>query len=349
MHDDLRWEAVLRRERHPQQPFFTAVRTTRIYCLPSCPARHPHRRNVEFFDTPDEAEAHGYRPCRRCNPRGEARPEPLGEVVVAVCRFLEQDHDQPPTLAELGARFCVSPYHLQRTFTRLVGVSPRAYADAVRQRRLKASLKHDDSTVTAAVYAAGYASSSSAYTQAGDFLGMTPIHYRRGGEALHIGFATAPCRLGHVLIGATVRGVCAVSLGDSPEALIAALHADFPGAHITQAEAHIAEWVAAIAASVDGRQVMPDLPLDIQATGFQRAVWELLRTIPRGETRTYAEIAALLGQPTAARAVAGACARNRTALLIPCHRVVRSGGAISGYHWGAARKRALLDGEKGEV
>ena len=325
MHDDQRWEAVLRRQPIPDHPFVTAVKTTGIYCLPTCPARHPHRRNVEFFDTPDAAETHGYRPCLRCNPRGEVRQEPLADVVVAVCRFLDETHDDVPTLAMLGRRFGVSPYHLQRTFTRLVGISPRAYADARRQDRLKAHLKSAD-TVTEAVYAAGYASSSSAYTRTPDFLGMTPVHYRSGGEALQIGFATAPCRLGYVLVGTTARGICAVSLGDAPDALIAMLHRDFPGAHIAPAQAQGQAWVKAIAAYVD----------------------EARRGVP-GETRTYAEIAVMLGQPTAARAVAGACARNRTALLIPCHRVVRSGGAISGYRWGVARKRALLAGERGDA
>jgi AraC family transcriptional regulator of adaptative response/methylated-DNA-[protein]-cysteine methyltransferase len=343
MHEEY-WAAVQRRDHAYDGRFYTAVRTTGIYCKPSCPARHPARRHVRFYASPEAAEADGYRACRRCHPRQAGHIEPQLDRVVAICRYLEAT-DHIPTLGELSERFALSPHHLQRTFRRIVGVSPRQYADAFRQGRLKAFLKQQES-VTDALYAAGYGSSSRLYEQSDDSIGMTPIHYRSGGEHVRIAYTTTRCRLGALLVAATERGVCTISLGEDEAMLEQHLRHEFPHAALHRDTAGLHAWVQAIVAYLDGQQRTLDLPLDIQATGFQRRVWEALRAIPYGETRSYQQIAAHIGQPSAVRAVAQACAANPTALAIPCHRVVRSDGSLSGYRWGVPRKRALLHAEQ---
>ncbi len=343
------WNAVLERDAAYDGQFVFAVRTTGVYCRPTCPSRRPFRENVEFFQSCAAAQVAGYRACRRCHPDATAQAEPQLPLIVAVCRYLEAEHDSIPTLAALGARFAVSPYHLQRTFKRIVGVSPRQYADAYRQQRLKAFLKADDHTVTDALYAAGYGTSSRLYEQTDDTLGMTPVYYRKGGESMDIRYTVSPCRLGYLLVAATERGICKVSLGDFPAELSADLTEEFPAATITRDDsdaAGLAPWVQAIVAYLDGAQTVLNLPLDIQATGFQRKVWEALRAIPYGSTSSYQQVAEAVGQPTAARAVAQACAGNPVALVIPCHRVVRSDGGLSGYRWGTDRKRQILDTEQ---
>jgi AraC family transcriptional regulator of adaptative response/methylated-DNA-[protein]-cysteine methyltransferase len=347
MIDEQRWNAVIERDAGWNGRFVYAVRTTGIYCRPTCPSRRPFRANVEFFETTGAAEAAGYRPCQRCHPQTDARVEAQLDLIVQVCRALEAHDDKPLTLAELSERFAISPFHLQRTFKRVVGVSPRQYADAVRQGRLKSFLK-DESTVTDAIYAAGYGGSSRLYEQVDHALGMTPIHYRKGGETMNIRYTITPCRLGYLLVAATERGVCKISLGGSEAELLSDLGHEFPAAQIARDGEALALWVSALVEYTDGGRSTLDLPLDIQATGFQRRVWEALRTIPYGSTRSYQEVASMIGQPTAARAVASACAHNPVAMAIPCHRVVRQDGDLSGYRWGVERKRALLAREAGE-
>jgi len=257
-----------------------------------------------------------------------------------VCAYLAEPHEHMPSLQELAARFSLSPAHLQRTFKRIVGVSPRQYAAEQRLARFKGELK-DGPSVTEAVYSAGFQSSSTAYTDATDQLGMTPGQYRRGG-ATRVGYTVAPCGLGQLLLAATERGICAVRLGDSEDELAQTLAAEFPAANLQRVGAELNGWLADLLAYVDGQQAHLDLPLDVRATAFQRRVWEALRAIPYGSTRSYSDVAAAIGQPTAVRAVARACATNPAALVIPCHRVIRSDGELGGYRWGLARKRALL-------
>jgi AraC family transcriptional regulator of adaptative response/methylated-DNA-[protein]-cysteine methyltransferase len=341
MDEDRYWTAVLERDRRLDGTFVYAVRSTGIYCRPSCPSRRPQRARVTFFDGPAAAEAAGYRPCRRCRPDGAAPEEPSLALIQQVCAYLAEPHDRVPTLQALGTRFGLSPFHLQRTFKRVVGVTPHQYAAEQRLARFKDHLKNGQ-PVTDAVYGAGFQSSSVAYTDAAEHLGMTPGQYRRGGDAARIAYTTAPCALGHLLLAATDRGICAVRFGESESGLVEALSEEFPAADLGRAEADLGGWLSALLAYLDGQQTSLDLPLDVRATAFQRRVWEALRAIPYAATRSYGDVAAAIGQPTAVRAVAHACAQNPAALVIPCHRVVRSDGGLGGYRWGLARKRALL-------
>lgn len=334
------WHAVLNRDEMYDGQFVYAVRTTGVYCRPTCPSRRPKPEHVEFFATPDDAERADYRACRRCDPRGE-RGELHHARMIDVCRYLEQPHESIPTLDELGAKFAMSPFYLQRVFKRIVGVSPRQYADTHRRERLKAGLKQG-ATVTNAAYDAGYNSSSSLYQGGAITLGMKPVAYRQGGVDMDIRVTTAPVKLGFVLVAATERGICAIRLGDAAAALLNEVRDEFPNAVIIQDDDGLGRWVDAIRAYLDGAVVNAELPLDIRATAFQRRVWNALRMIPYGEQRSYAQVAQSIGQPTAARAVAAACAANPVALAIPCHRVVNSAGGLSGYRWGIARKRAIL-------
>ncbi|NDJ61146.1 MAG: bifunctional DNA-binding transcriptional regulator/O6-methylguanine-DNA methyltransferase Ada [Chloroflexi bacterium] len=341
---DLYWQAVAGNDTAFDGVFVYAVGTTGVYCRPSCNSRRPLRRNVAFFGSPGEAEQAGFRACKRCQPHAAEPVDPQMTLVVAVCRYLEEPHERLPTLTALGARFAVSPYHLQRTFKRIVGISPRQYADAQRQARLKSAL-HGETRVTDALYAAGYETSSSLYEHVDDVLGMTPVIYRERGKTMNIHYTIAASRLGALLVAATDRGVCKVSLGDNGDELVRDLRAEFTQATITHHPAALGDWVNALVAYVEGQSVDLPVPLDIQATAFQRQVWEALRAIPYGQTRTYSQIAEAIGQPTAARAVAAACAANPVAVAIPCHRVVRADGGLSGYRWGIERKRALLTQE----
>ncbi len=340
-----RWAAVLARDPAFDGAFVFAVATTGIYCRPSCPARRAQRRNVAFYADAAEAERAGYRPCRRCAPDGGGPEAARRDAVRRACDFLDAHADGPPTLAALARHVGLSPSHLQRLFTRALGVSPRAYADARRTARLKAHLRAGED-VTGALYAAGFGAPSRLYEQAGATLGMTPGAYRRRGRGLRIAFAVAPCALGRVLVATTARGVCAVYLGDDARALEAELRAEFAAAEIDRDDSALAEAVAAVVARIDGKPAARDLPLDAQGTAFQRRVWEELRRIPPGETRSYSAVAEALGRPTATRAVARACATNQVSVLIPCHRVLRADGGLGGYRWGIARKRALLDVER---
>ena len=340
-----KWEAVLHRDERYDEQFVYAVKTTGIFCRPSCPSRKPDIENVEFFATGEMAKESGYRPCLRCRPDVNGRVEPQVDLRVEICRYLEQPHDHIPTLDELAERFAMSPYHMQRTFKRIVGVSPYQYADAHRQDRLKEYLKESD-TVTEALYAAGYGASSRLYEQSDDMLGMSPITYREGGEAMNIIYTIVPCQLGYLMVAATERGICRIGLGDSKTTLASELAAEFPSASVERDEAALEASVTVLTDYVDGNSKILDLPLDIRATSFQRKVWEALRSIPYGSTRSYQEIATAIGQPSAARAVAQACSQNPVAMAIPCHRVMRQNGDLGGYRWGTERKEALLHREK---
>ncbi|HYU33165.1 MAG TPA: bifunctional DNA-binding transcriptional regulator/O6-methylguanine-DNA methyltransferase Ada [Thermoanaerobaculia bacterium] len=340
------WDAVMGRDSRRDGQFVYAVATTGVYCRPSCPSRRPRRASVRFFTTPEDAERAGFRACRRCHPRDGAAPE--ARLVERACAWLEAHLDEPVTLETLGEAVGVSPWHLQRTFKRLTGVSPKEMVRARRMERLKERLQQGDD-VAAATYEAGFGSGSRVYERSDARLGMTPATYRRGGTGMRIRFATAASPLGRLLVAVTERGVCAVALGDTDEELAAALRHEYPKAVIERAEpgaADLGARIEAVLGFLAGTSPHLALPLDVQATAFQERVWKALQEIPAGETRTYGEIAAALGQPQAARAVARACATNPVALAIPCHRVVSGSGATGGYRWGAERKSRILAGER---
>lgn len=339
------WQAIQQRDSRYDGQFVYGVRSTGIYCRPSCSSRQPLRDNVRFFDQPEQAEQSGFRACKRCQPRLAYAPDPQLELVERICRLLTEECERPLSLEALSRQFALSPYHLQRVFKRITGVSPRQYADARRVERLKAELKRSDA-VTPALYEAGYASSSSLYSQVSEQLGMTPSQYRRKGNALMIVYTTLQTSLGQLLVAATERGLCAVRLGDDDASLVATLRSEFAAAQIEHDDAALQSAVAQIVAYLEGHQPHIDLPTDVRATAFQRQVWQALRAIPYGETRSYSEVAEQIGRPTAVRAVARACASNPLALVVPCHRVIREDGSLGGYRWGMERKQQLLEQEK---
>ena len=338
------WRAVMGRDARFDGRFVFAVRTTGIFCRPSCASRRPRRDHVVFFTNPLAAEQAGFRACRRCRPEQGAAPGRQRELVERVCRLIEANLEAPLTLARLGREVGASPHHLQRIFKRLVGVSPRQYADAQRLQRFKSRVRQSD--VTSALYEAGYGSSSRLYERAPSRLGMTPATYRRGGENTMIDYTMVSSPLGRLLVARTPRGLCAVSLADSDSSLVRGLRREFPRAELRRDRNGLAGWVRAIVRHLEGRQPQLELPLDVRGTAFQLRVWEELRRIPYGETRTYGEVARAVGKPGAARAVGSACGRNPVPLVIPCHRVVRGGGALGGYGLGIARKRKLLEQER---
>ena len=344
--DSASWHAVLTRDRASDGRFVYAVTSTGVFCRPSCPSRRPRRDRVRFFDAPDEARAAGFRSCKRCKPDRAVAADPWIEKVRRACVYLS-NVDGHPSLATLAARLGGSPYHFQRNFKRLVGVTPREYADAVRLHTVKGKLRHA-ADITGAMFDAGYGSSSRFYERAVPKLGMAPSTYRRGGAGMEIGYTIvdAPNRsLGRLLVAATTRGVCAVAMGSTDAELTGALAREYPAATIAAAAGALAEWTKAILAHLSGREPRLDLPLDVQATAFQWQVWQALASIPYGETRTYSEVASSIGKPRAVRAVARACATNPVALAIPCHRVVPAVGGEGGYRWGVERKKALLSRE----
>jgi len=342
--DDIHWQSVLARDRRADGTFVYAVRSTGVYCRPSCASRRPRREVVAFFPDPDAAEQAGFRACRRCRPREAQAADPWIEKIRRACVYLANVEGHP-SLATLARRVGGSPYHLQRNFKRLVGVSPREYADAVRLRKVKSGLRRGD-PVTGAMLDAGYGSSSRFYERAVPKLGMSPSAYRRGGAGMSIKYAIVDSPLGRLLVGATTRGVCAVAMGTSDAELERAIAREYPAASIAKDDGVLARWTSDIVAHLAGRRPRLDLPLDVQATSFQWQVWEALRAIPYGETRTYGQVAASIGRPRAVRAVARACATNPVALAIPCHRVVAANGQSGGYRWGANRKKALLSRER---
>jgi len=341
--DDARWRAVVERDRTADGQFFYGVTSTGIYCRPSCPSRRPRPANVRFFESAHDAEAAGFRPCQRCAPKEQSTEQ---RVVAAVVRAIAEA-EGPLSLQTLGELVGMSPYHLQRLFKRATGLSPAAYGRGMRAERLKAGLR-EGATVVHASYEAGYGSSRAVYEEAAGRLGMSPGAYRRGGAGAQIRHACVESRLGWILVAATERGLCALWFGDSAAALLEQLAAEFPRAERVESPEAVAPFVAAVQAYLEGESVLAGVPLDLlQATPFQQRVWEALRSIPYGEVRSYQEVATEIGSPTAVRAVARACASNRVALAIPCHRVVRSGGELAGYRWGVERKRVLLESEAG--
>ncbi|GAC1435943.1 MAG: bifunctional DNA-binding transcriptional regulator/O6-methylguanine-DNA methyltransferase Ada [Ktedonobacteraceae bacterium] len=340
------WEAVLAKDSHADGQFVYAVRSTGIYCNPSCPSRRPKREHVVFFTLAHAAEEAGFRPCRRCRP-GEAHTDTT-TLVQSVCRYIEAHSEETLTLAQLGAQAHISPYHLQRLFKGVVGVTPRQYIQTHRMARLKTQIKEGE-TVTHALYDVGYGSSSRLYEQAPTQLGMTPTNYRNGGKGMSIRYTLVDCPLGRLLVATTERGICAVELGDTDATLEAALHKEYPAAHIQHDSTILDQEVQLILRHLNGEQQHLDLPLDIQATAFQCRVWQELRTIPYGETRSYREVAASLGDVNKARAVAEACAANPVALIVPCHRVVREDSSFGGYRWGTERKYHLLTQEGSQM
>jgi AraC family transcriptional regulator, regulatory protein of adaptative response / methylated-DNA-[protein]-cysteine methyltransferase len=347
MDEERYWQAVLARESGFDDVFVYAVRSTGIFCRPTCPSRRPRRAQVIFFGQPRAAEQAGFRACRRCRPGGSVHSESQIDLAERVCALIDSNPDQALTLDQLGAQVGASPNHLQRVFKRVIGITPRQYAEARRIGRLKVRLKEGDN-VTTALYQAGYNSSSRLYEQAPERLGMTPATYGNGGAGAQIGYTIADSPLGRLLVAATARGVCFVSLADADTILEAALAHEYPAATIVREDARLGEWIGAVARHLGGAQAQLDLPLDVQATAFQWRVWEALKAIPYGDTRSYGQVAATLGDRKAARAVARACATNPVALVIPCHRVVREGGEMGGYRWGADRKRALLEREQAD-
>ncbi len=340
--DERRWQATEQRDASRDGSFVYAVRSTGIYCRPSCPSRRPRRDQVLFFDACEDAERAGFRACRRCHPR-QTLPEIA--MVQASNRYIDEHLDERITLSMLGEACGVSPYHLQRTFKRMTGLTPRQYIQERRMGRLKEQLRAG-SDVTTALYDAGFGSSSRLYEGGAGRLGMTPKTYGAGGQGLDISYTIVDSPLGRLLVGTTERGVCAVSLGDSDQELEQALRHEYPAAEIQRGEPAETGWAEAVAEFLNGREMPQDLPIDVQATAFQWRVWSFLRTIPSGETRSYGEVAHALEQPAAARAVAQACASNPVALIVPCHRVVRGNGETGGYRWGIARKQALLARER---
>ncbi len=333
------WQAVQSKDRRYDGVFVYGVRSTGVFCRPHCPARLPRRENVEFFTAIAQATQAGFRPCRRCAPLDAN--DPHAALAQRMCRFIEEHAADAITLETLSEQFNVSAPHLQRLFKRSVGLSPRQYLDAVRMRQLKAQLRQGDA-VTTAQFDAGYNSSSRLYERAATQLGMTPASYRKGGQGARIVSTVVATPLGQLLIAATERGLCAVRLGDSAETLQAELQSEFPRADIQPDDAQLKPAVEALTRYLSGSNIALNLPLDIQATAFQRRVWEALQAIPYGETRSYSDVAEAIAQPTAVRAVASACAANPVALVIPCHRVIRGDGSLSGYRWGLQRKETLL-------
>ena len=346
--NDPRWASVLRRDAAADGRFWYSVDTTGVYCRPSCGARRALARHVRFHDSVEAAERAGFRPCRRCRPDQEADTR-ASERVAAAKAALEaavEAGDAEPTLAELGAQAGLSPFHFQRLFKRHAGLSPRQYAAARRAERMRAGLA-SGATVTAAIYEAGYGSSSRFYERADAVLGMTATAWRKGGAGTAIRFAVGQTSLGAILVAATDRGICAIDLGDDPQALVEALERRFPAAELVGGDAGFENLVAKAVGLVEAPGRASGLTLDVDGTAFQRQVWQALQAIPPGDTASYAEIARRLGHPGAVRAVAGACAANPVALAIPCHRVVRGDGGLAGYRWGIERKRALLEREQG--
>ncbi len=340
---DPRWRAVLMRDAAADGSFFYAVTTTGVYCRPSCAARTPRPEHVTFHATAMEAEAAGYRPCKRCRPGQPPLAAQHAATVAALCRLIESA-EQPPSLAELAARAGLSPWHLHRVFKAVTGVTPKAYAAAHRAKRVRDELERG-ARVTDAVFNAGYNAGSRFYEQADRVLGMTPGRFRAGGAGTAIRFAIGQCALGAILVAASERGVCAIALGDDPDQLARDLQDRFPKAELTGGNKDFEQLVARVVGFVEAPRLGLDLPLDIRGTAFQQRVWQALRHIPAGATASYTEIARRIGAPKAVRAVAGACAANPLAVAIPCHRVVRRDGELSGYRWGVERKRALLERE----
>jgi AraC family transcriptional regulator of adaptative response/methylated-DNA-[protein]-cysteine methyltransferase len=344
--NDPRWAAIVARDAQADGCFYYSVRTTGVYCRPSCAARLPRPENVLFFQTREDAEHAGFRPCKRCKPDQPTLAQQYVGKVTEACRIIEESTNVPK-LKILAESVCMSSYHFHRIFKQVTGLTPKEYASAHREKRLRDELG-SSGTITAAIYEAGYGSSGRFYQNSSEVLGMTPTNYRGGGANTEIRFAVGECSLGSVLVAQSDRGVCAILLGDDPAVLVRDLQDRFSRAHLIGGDNMFEFLVAQVVGFVDAPGIGLNLPLDIRGTAFQRRVWEALRQIPPGETATYSEIARRIGAPSSARAVAGACAANALAVAIPCHRIVRNDGALSGYRWSVERKRALLKKEAGK-
>ncbi len=340
---DSRWASVVARDRAADGDFYYSVRTTGVYCRPSCAARLANPKNVRFHSTQADAERAGFRACKRCKPGQPSLDEQHAAKVADACRTIE-GADAAPTLATLAGAGGLSPYHFHRVFKAITGLTPKGYATAHRTRRVQAELRRSD-TVTQAIYDAGFNSGGRFYANSDAMLGMTPRDFRAGGTNMAIQFAVGQCSLGAILVARSSKGVCAILLGDDPDALVRDLQDRFPQAGLIGGDAGFDTMVATVIGFVEAPGLGLDLPLDVRGTAFQQRVWQALRSIPAGETASYTEIARRIGLPKAVRAVAAACAANALAIVIPCHRVVRNDGALSGYRWGVARKRSLLDRE----
>lgn len=340
---DPRWAAVTARSATADGSFFYSVRTTGVYCRPSCGSRRPRPENVRFHASREEAEQAGFRPCKRCRPDRPSLSEQHAAIVTEICRLIETS-SRVPALEELAGRAAMSPFHFHRVFKAVTGLTPRAYAAAHRGERVRRELGKS-STVTAAIYESGYASNGRFYGESERMLGMTPTEYRAGGANAEIHFAVGECSLGSILVARSERGVCAILLGDDPDALTRELQDRFPSATLIGGDAAFEDVVAKVVGLIEAPRLGLDLPLDVRGTAFQQRVWRALREIPVGSTLSYREVAERIGSPGAVRAVAHACASNPLAVAIPCHRVVRSDGGLAGYRWGVERKRALLQRE----
>lgn len=341
---DPRWARVVARDRSADSEFVYSVATTGVYCRPFCAARRANPENVRFHRSAAEAEAAGFRPCRRCKPHEPPLAERYAAIVTEACRTIERAEPAPP-LAELAKAAGLSSFHFHRVFKAVTGVTPKAYALAQRTSRVREALSRSR-TVTDAIYDAGFHSNGRFYERADAMLGMTPGDYRAGGADAEILVAVGPCSLGSVLVARSPRGVCAILIGDDPDALLGDLERRFPHARLIGGDAGFEDLIAKVVGFIEAPALGLDLPLDVRGTAFQQRVWQALREIPAGATASYTEVAERIGAPKAVRPVAAACAANALAVAIPCHRVVRTGGALSGYRWGVERKRALLDREK---
>ncbi len=341
--DDAKWRAVAEKDSRANGKFYYSVRTTGVYCLPSCSARPALRKNVAFHDSPAEAEKAGFRACKRCWPKGPTLAQERSVTVAKACRAIE-NAEVVPSLEALAKTAGMSTYHFHRVFKAATGLTPKAYAVAQRSQRVREELCRSN-TVTEAIYGAGFNSNSRFYAKSSQTLGMTPMNFRNGGTGTTIRFAVAECSLGSVLVAASEEGVCAIFLGDDPNALVKDLQDRFPKAHLIGGDSRFERTVARVIGFIEAPKNGLDLPLDVRGTAFQQKVWGALREIPAGLTVSYSEIAERIGAPKAVRAVAQACASNPIAVAIPCHRVLRNDGNLSGYRWGVERKSALLERE----
>lgn len=343
MNEELYWQAVRANDARFDGAFYLGVKTTGIYCRPSCRARTPKRENVAFFPTWNDAEKFGLRACLRCKPKSASTVDPHLQKIIRACELLESEDLY--SLEDLAAELDLSPYHLQRSFKEIIGVSPKKYSEAKRMERFKSELR-EGGGVTAAMYDAGFGSSSRLYEKAAENLGMTPAAYKKGGQGVKISYSITDCELGRILVARTIKGLCNVAFADDDRSLEDNLREEFPNAEVVKDAKVLKSFVDEILKHLSGEKKRLDLPLDIQATAFQMRVWELLRKIPYGETVTYTQIAEKLGDKKKVRAVAQACAKNRVAVVIPCHRVIGKDGSLSGYRWGVERKETLLQAEK---
>ena len=342
--DQTRWRSVLERDRQSDGRFVHAVRSTGIYCRPSCHSRRPRREHASFFPSCDAAQSQGYRPCKRCRPQETSGEDPDTRLVRLAYEYLSSGHAEPVGLEEVSAQTGVTPARLRKAFKNVTGLSFLQFVDARPLDQLKSRLQ-EGQDVTSALYDSGYSSTSRLYEKAPAQLGMTPNTYRKGGQDVEITYTVVDWSLGQMLVAATGRGVCAVRLGYDTAALEADLKKEYPNASVERDSGKLHEWVGLMLATLEGHPVTHSLPLDVQATAFQRRVWQHLMTIPRGETRTYSQVAEALGEPRATRAVANACAANPMALIVPCHRMIRQDGGLGGYRWGLERKAVLLEEE----